>query len=88
MVKETISVTFGEMTDEEFYVELKEVVRLLDGLESATHHCACKRLYRLGIAPELGARLMKVRAELCRRMNTEPGEHLPDTGRFGLIEVD
>ena len=73
------------ITEEELGAALGRLVALVQGLESATHSCACGRYYRLGMSAELQAVLVTIRKAVYQRT----GENiLPDTSRFAFLEVD
>jgi hypothetical protein len=71
-------------TDEELQAAIVRLVALVQGLESATHSCACGRYYRLGMSAELQAVLMTIRKAVYQRT----GEELASDSRWPWVEID
>lgn len=76
------------MKNAEFLDDIGLLLRLVEGLEGGNVTCSCRRTYRVGISAELRALLPRIRLEYLRRTGAAPEEVVPETGRFGLIEVD
>lgn len=77
-----------KLTEKQFAEKVLELLRLVDGLQTANYTCACRRLLRVGITAELKALLPDVKREALERAGTDPEQYNPETGRFGLLEVD
>lgn len=71
------------LDDKVFLGEIRELVRLVDGLESGMVTCACRRVYKVGVAKELREILPRIKLELEERLSspTPPG----DSSSFVLI---
>lgn len=76
------------MTEAEFLAEVGELLKLVEGLESGTITCSCRRIYKVGISAELKRLLPRVRREYLRRTGAAPETAVADSSRFALIEVD
>lgn len=77
-----------ELTEKQFAAQVVELLKLVDGLESGTHTCACRRYYRIGISAELKQLLPRIRREALARAGQPNDEYNPDSTRFSLLEVD
>lgn len=64
--------------------DVRELLRLVEGLADATVPCACRRLYRVGISTELRAVIARLRPGVMEAT----GDFSPDTTRFAMLEVD
>lgn len=80
-----------EVSVAEHVADMRETLRLVDGLEGGTYRgtCACGRPIhlRLGVTAALRAVLPRLRRWLLER---EPSakDDVPETSRFAFLEVD
>lgn len=73
------------ITDDELHARFSRLLSLIEGIEVATHSCACGRYYRLGMSAELQSLLPELRRALLQRSaDVLP----PDSSRFAWLEVD
>lgn len=71
--------------DEALEDAIVRLVALVDGLDGAPYHCACRRYLKLGISDELRQALATVK----RAIGERTGETVtPETSRFTWLEVD
>ena len=73
------------ITDDAFQEAIVRLVALVDGLDGAPYHCACRRYLKLGVSDELRQALATVRQAISQRTGEEP---IPETSRFAWLEVD
>jgi len=83
--------TDSPVSDDEHTADVRETLRLVDGLESGTYHstCACGRPIhlRLRITDALKAVLPRLKRWLFER-TPAAAQDAPETSRFTFIEVD
>lgn len=72
------------VSEEDLGAAIGRLVSLVQGLESATHSCACGRYYRLGMSNELQAVLVTIRKAVFQRTGAE----IVSDSRWPWVEVD
>lgn len=73
------------ITDDAFQEAIVRLVALVDGLDGAPYHCACRRYLKLGVSDELRQVLATVKRAIGQRTGEDP---IPETSRFTWLEVD
>lgn len=72
----------------DFVDDVRRLLSLVEGVDSAVYHCACRRVLKLGISDELRDLIPRVRQEANKLAGEIKSEEVPpDSTRFGLIDV-